>query len=60
MNNPNLLPKGSQIPSPVKIFSNYYLNNEDGNVDNGFSKKKNNLLKDYLNKETLDRDEFVK
>jgi len=66
MNNPNIavnnnINNNNKNPSPVKIFSNYYLNNSDpNNIDNGYSKKKNYLMKDYYSKEKLDRDEFVK
>lgn len=61
MNNPNLAAKGVKNPSPVKVFSNYYLNNPDpNNIDYGYSKKKTFLMKDYYRNEKPDRDEFIK
>jgi len=61
MNNPNLAANCFKIPSPVKVFSNYYLNNPDtNNIDNGYSRKKTFLVKDHYSKEKPDRDEFVK
>lgn len=60
-NNPNLAGKAIKNPSPVKVFSNYYLNNQDpNNIDNGYSRKKTFLMKDYYAKEKPDRDQFVK
>ncbi len=57
----NNLNNDNKKSSPGKIFSNYYLNNTDpNNIDNGYSKKKNYLMKDFYSKEKLDRDEFVK
>lgn len=59
VNNPNHSNIG-KLPSPSKIFSNYYLNNQDVNYDKGYSKKKELLIKDYLSKDKPDRDEFIK
>lgn len=61
MNNQNQAANGIKNPSPVKIFSNYYLNNPNANnVDSGYSRKKTFLMKDFYSKEKPDRDEFIK
>jgi len=61
MNNPNLAANGIKNPSPIKVFSNYYLNNSDpNNIDHGYSRKKNFLMKDFYAKDKPDRDEFIK
>ena len=61
INNPSLAGNSNKNPSPVKVFSNYYLNNPDANnIDIGYSKKKTFLMKDFYAKEKPDRDEFIK
>jgi len=61
MNNPNPAVNGFKNSSPIKVFSNHYLNNTNAdNIDSCYSRKKNLLIKDYHAKEKPDRDEFIK
>lgn len=51
----------SNTPTPNKVFAEYYLNNQNTNYYDGiYSKKKLNLLNDYLKSPHLQPDEFVK
>jgi hypothetical protein len=61
-NNNNLFLNHSSItPTPNKVFAEYYLNNPNTNYYDGiYSRKKLNLLNDYLNTPHLQPDEFVK
>lgn len=63
MNNSNIPPAANlinKLPSTEKVFSNYYLNNPEANkIDNGYSKKKTFLMKDFYSKEKPDRHEFI-
>jgi hypothetical protein len=60
-NNHIYLNHSSTTPTPNKVFAEYYLNNPNTNYYDGiYSKKKLNLLNDYLKTPHLQPDEFVK
>lgn len=60
-NNLNNLNASVSSSTPNKLFENYYLNSQNTNYyDNIYSKKKINLLNDYLSSNKLQPDQYVR